>query len=208
MRQEKDPRVIRTKILLYNALINLTEKVGINKVNVRNLTEEAGLNRATFYLHYRDIYEFLEKVKQYMFQGLQCIFDHSDFNNLPGSEERSIQVFTLVFEYLSDNHLFFKTMLGPNGDPSYKEQLKEFMKKNFYKDHLEFQPDAQKMLVPRDYLVAHVTSSILGIIQHWFESNMNFSPKEMALIVYRLLESNINELSGETDNRNSSRLED
>ncbi len=55
-----DPRVRRTRQLLHDALTRLLEKKSFDEVSVQDVTDEATLNRATFYAHYPDKYALLE----------------------------------------------------------------------------------------------------------------------------------------------------
>lgn len=196
MRRPQDPRIIRTKQLLRDALLDLIEEKGMEGINVRDLTKKAGLNRGTFYLHYRDIHDLLEQSKAEILKGLQNVLDRSHTGQKEIPKHLTESRFTPLFEYLAENQRFFKVMLNTKGDPSFIYQMKELMKQILYKKTIKFQPCDEEMLVPRDYLIAHVTSSTLGVIQHWFECEMNFSPQEMSRIVYRLIALSPEKLSG------------
>lgn len=54
-----DPRVIRTRQLLQNALLELMQEKPFQAISVSDLTKRATLNRATFYLHYLDKFDLL-----------------------------------------------------------------------------------------------------------------------------------------------------
>ncbi len=55
-----DPRFLRTEALLKNALMDEVARKGFGSVRIDGLCAMAGVNRATFYLHYRDKFELLE----------------------------------------------------------------------------------------------------------------------------------------------------
>ncbi|MED3564371.1 TetR/AcrR family transcriptional regulator, partial [Bacillus xiapuensis] len=55
----REMKVEKTKELLRNTLIDLIEEKGFDAISVRDITLKAGLNRGTFYLHYRDKYDLL-----------------------------------------------------------------------------------------------------------------------------------------------------
>jgi hypothetical protein len=40
-----------------------------------------------------------------------------------------------------------------------------------------------------DYLIAYLSAAQFGIIQHWFETGMVFSPREMALMLARFIQN-------------------
>src|SRR5512140_2583573 len=59
--QEKlDPRIKRTRALLEDAFMLLLEERGFQAVTVQDITERAGVNRATFYAHFADKYALLD----------------------------------------------------------------------------------------------------------------------------------------------------
>ncbi|MGB3328475.1 MAG: TetR/AcrR family transcriptional regulator, partial [Thermomicrobiales bacterium] len=49
-----DPRVRRTRRLLEEAVLSLAADQDFASITVRDITTRADVNRATFYLHYRD----------------------------------------------------------------------------------------------------------------------------------------------------------
>ena len=58
--EKLDPRVKRTRIMLEQALMELVKEKGFQAVTVQDITERAGVNRATFYAHFPDKYALLD----------------------------------------------------------------------------------------------------------------------------------------------------
>jgi AcrR family transcriptional regulator len=54
-----DQRTRRTRMALAEALMTLAPKIGLDEIEIRRLTEEAGVGRSTFYAHYLDKDDFL-----------------------------------------------------------------------------------------------------------------------------------------------------
>ncbi len=59
-----DRRVRKTRRQLRECLITLLKEKKVQDITVRELTDMADLNRGTFYLHYKDVFDLLEKQKQ------------------------------------------------------------------------------------------------------------------------------------------------
>src|ERR1700677_4733063 len=55
-----DPRILRTRKLLQQALAKLMEKKEFDAISVQDIAEQATINRATFYDHYPDKFALLE----------------------------------------------------------------------------------------------------------------------------------------------------
>ena len=55
----ENQRVRLTKRMLKDALISLMQDLPFDRITVKRLCEEAGINRTTFYLHYADTEQLL-----------------------------------------------------------------------------------------------------------------------------------------------------
>ncbi len=71
--QEKlDPRVKRTRSLLEQSFMDVVAQKGFQSVSVQDITDKAGVNRATFYAHFPDKYALLDySVRQGFRQELE-----------------------------------------------------------------------------------------------------------------------------------------
>ncbi len=58
-----DLRIERTKRSIINAFIELRSKKAIEKITIKELSEMAYINKATFYTHYKDIYDLSEQLE-------------------------------------------------------------------------------------------------------------------------------------------------
>lgn len=60
MTDKIDPRVTRTKQLLVDAFQKVSKEKKLSQLTVKNITDEATVNRATFYAHFTDKYDILD----------------------------------------------------------------------------------------------------------------------------------------------------
>jgi AcrR family transcriptional regulator len=58
--EKTDPRVRRTRALIEQAFLTLFNEKEFQSITVRDITEKAEINRATFYAHYPDKFALLE----------------------------------------------------------------------------------------------------------------------------------------------------
>ena len=58
-----DLRQQRTRRSIVNAFLTLRSEKPLEKITIRELSEKAVIHKATFYLHYHDIYELSEKLE-------------------------------------------------------------------------------------------------------------------------------------------------
>src|ERR1700742_405966 len=66
----RDPRTRRTRQQLQEALDKLLRQKEFDKISVQDVTDAAGVNRATFYAHYPDKFSLLECMVATRFNGL------------------------------------------------------------------------------------------------------------------------------------------
>lgn len=57
-----DLRIKRTQKSIKNAFYELIEEKGFDHISVKDITERAMISRNTFYLHYNDKFDLLNKV--------------------------------------------------------------------------------------------------------------------------------------------------
>jgi AcrR family transcriptional regulator len=65
-----DPRILRSRRMLMDALARLLMKKEFDDVSVQEISDEATLNRATFYLHYPDKNALLQAMTESRFRDL------------------------------------------------------------------------------------------------------------------------------------------
>jgi len=65
-----DPRVLRSRQMLMEALLRLLNRKEFDDISVQEIADEAGLNRATFYLHYPDKNALLQAMTAVRFRDL------------------------------------------------------------------------------------------------------------------------------------------
>lgn len=58
-----DLRVKKTKSAIINSFLQLRSKKPLERITVKELSDLAQINKATFYLHYKDIYDLSESLE-------------------------------------------------------------------------------------------------------------------------------------------------
>lgn len=68
--ESTDPRILRSRRMLMEALAKLLNKKEFNDISIQEIADEATLNRATFYLHYPDKNALLQAMTAARFREL------------------------------------------------------------------------------------------------------------------------------------------
>lgn len=97
MTQSKtDPRILRTRKLIMDAFIDLSGKKEFKDITVKDITEEALINRATFYYHFVDKYDLLETV---LSEVLLVNLNGEAYHNNELNEEAFIRIFKAITNF-------------------------------------------------------------------------------------------------------------
>lgn len=78
-----DPRIIRTRRLIMDAFIHILKKKEFKDITINDITAEATVNRATFYYHFIDKYDLLDKVlkEEFMTTVFSEIVEYKELNS-------------------------------------------------------------------------------------------------------------------------------
>ena len=68
-----DRRIRKTKDLLRKTLTELLMEKDLKNITISELTERADINRGTFYLHYKDIYDLYEQIEKELLDDFVAI---------------------------------------------------------------------------------------------------------------------------------------
>ena len=119
---KQERRYRRTEALILNGLTTLLQQKSIKEITVRELADLVDINRSTFYLHYTDIYDLLEKTEQRL---LQQLLDAVNQNwTLPETPKNFFAFLEQAFTILSENAQLCSALIGPNGDIAFYGTLK------------------------------------------------------------------------------------
>lgn len=188
MSDKPDRRQARTKQVLLQALLELIEEKGTDQITVTDISNRADLNRGTFYLHYRDVPDMLEQIKEEAFTRIQALIIALDIRELMEhlNQGKAYPKSVRLFEEFAAHRLFYQVILGPNGDMSFLNRVKDLFRNHMYAK-LTYKVEETGRLVPIDYLIAYSISANLGVVQHWIRNGMQQSPEEISLILSGLM---------------------
>lgn len=177
--QKIDRRIRRTKKMLLQGLTKLMSEKKINKITVKELTDLVDVNRSTFYLYYKDIFDMVEQIETEMLNDFSEAFKNLSKEAI--TYDNLLSFFTYLFEFVQSNAEICKILLGPDGDYTFIEKLKNTISQS----HLPLDNGVSK--IKSTYLRPFIISGCIGVIQKWLEEDMNVSPKDMATIVIEMI---------------------
>lgn len=105
MTVKEDLRIIRTRKLLSNTLLDMMEEESIEKISVIDLCNRAMVNRATFYAHFEDKYHLLTFALEELKDELYAKFTKEAKLTTPTDTINSLMVMAIDFFFDKHNHI-------------------------------------------------------------------------------------------------------
>jgi AcrR family transcriptional regulator len=162
-----DPRVLRTRRLIMDSFIELSAKKEFKDITVKDITTEAMINRATFYYHFEDIYDLLEKaLSEVLLVNLNGDFYKSDKLN----EEAFVRIFIAITN--------FQKSLSNRCHRGYEDTIARIIREQleiiFYKMLVKQKEEDEALKLNAVIL----SWGIYGASVEWKRNGMNVQPED------------------------------
>ena len=184
--KDEDLRIRRTRKMLLEALMQLTVEKGFAAVTVGDITERAMVNRSTFYRHFLDKYDLLDKVADEVYEIFAATEDKFkevwDANPPPQVAPPGL---VALFQHVQQYADFYRVMLGAKGDPAFRERFRRVSERRMrmvLSRNTPNDPNAP----PIEMKVQYVSHAGIGAIVWWLENNQPCTPEQLAKWVSQL----------------------
>ena len=159
-----------TKHALGESLKKLLIKKPLNKITVTEIVEGCGVNRMTFYYHFRDIYDLLEWV---------CLQDAEKEIKEQRLNTRWEDSLLGIFSKIQNNKAFVANI--------YQTMSKDYLERYLYRVSeaifIRFieERDLDNSLSEKDktFIASYYRYAFMGIILNWIEDDMQEDPKDI-----------------------------
>lgn len=179
-------RNTETKAKIRHSFIHLINEKTFDALTVSDIARECNINRGTFYLHYVDKFDLMEKLETEAIYDLNQIILH---DNNPADLEDPIKLIPhdailKALIYVKKNFDLVQALASDGGDPHFMQMVKDILaelctsKLNLSKS-LHF---SNKDL-PNDYASEILLSSIVGILNLWIKKGGTESPEQIAWLI-------------------------
>ena len=180
--KKEDRRVRRTKKMLTQALTQLMQQKQINEITVRELTELADMNRGTFYLYYKDVFDMLEKIEDGLFEALDQIIELEENESV---SRQTKPILFKLFQFIEENQEMCRVLLSPNGDMSFLHRLNDVLREKCLRFFRTAEPSATEDSI--DYQYSFLVFGTAGLIRAWVNRNCAESPARMAELADQMM---------------------
>ena len=181
-----DRRVRKTKKQLRECLTRLLREKKVQDITVRELTDLADLNRGTFYLHYRDVFDLLEKTENELLDEFYSLMYRHRAQDL---SDHLSEMLVDIFNLAKDNSDLVMILLGENGDLNFVNRLKNLVREKCIQDWLELFRGTNSDVFEAYY--SFIVSGCVGLVQHWLQTGLKETPQELARLTEQMITQGI-----------------
>ena len=183
-----DRRVKKTKKQLRLALMHLMTQKSAKSISVRELAEQADINRSTFY---KDVNDLLLHLEDEMAERLsELCRRHDPKDSMTGG----YPFLTDLYAFIQENADLCKVLLGGYGDRAYTERICRILRDDFIEAYLS-------LLCPGDrekihYFCAFIVPGNLMLALRWLQDGTRESPEEIARFAGQFINSGVQSFAG------------
>ena len=189
----QDRRTRYTRMVLKESLMALMEQKDITKITIKELCQRADVNRSTFYAHYRDQYDLLLQIEDYILEEINVNLSGFDMEDRCGT----FRILENIFCYIKDNSGFCRLLLSERGDVQFQKRVMDLCQSRYIEQWLTSQKHVEAETV--EYLYLYLVNGSIGVVQNWLRTGMRRSPSEMAELLLRLVNQGIAAFLGERE---------
>lgn len=179
----QERRYRRTEAAILDGLTTLLQKKSIKEITVRELADLVDINRSTFYLHYTDIYDLLEKTEHRLLDQLTVAAEKWDNAY---SQDHFFQFLEEAFMILAENAPLCSALMGPNGDIAFLRTIENLMREKGIQTLRSFAPQALREQ-DLQYAISFALAGCMGLVEHWLKMECQETPTHLAELALLLL---------------------
>lgn len=163
-----DLRIKRTQKAIKSAFFELLDEKTFEHISVKDITDRALISRNTFYLHYADKYELLNKVCDELI--IKLFFRISKQLRRVQREEFTVEsiagILRLGLMVVEENHEAYRILLCSSGIDMLSQKLNAMSRRfmDFIKDDIEGISDIS---------IEYIVSGITGVIKYYVNNGVD-----------------------------------
>lgn len=171
-----DRRQQKTRDAIFDAFSDLLSVKSYSKISIQDIIDAANVGRTTFYAHFQTKDDLLKEMCADLFDHIfseslhpESTHDFSLKTGNPGA------MMVHILYHIKDSGRIVRVMTSESGG-----MFTGFFKESFGKLVSERMLKGTDVSgIPEDFLVNHISSSFVGMVQWWIGSGMVQTPEEM-----------------------------
>ena len=176
MDKKEDLRVIKTKNILYNTLLEVLKEKPFEEIKVSDICNRALVNRSTFYAHYSDKYELFSSYINDLKESL--INELKKNKNIHTSKEYFLEMISLFLNHIEEKKDFYSSIMVNN-----RNSIIMYMLYNTFnteiKEEIEKKGNIKGIPVPTSFISKFYLGAVISIGMDVIENPNKYKKEEL-----------------------------
>lgn len=152
-----------------------------NRISVTAIIKKAGVNRSTFYAHYLDKYDLLDKIEDNLIDEITQISAFSDIDrNFQAIQSNVEDILMFIYE----KRELFQIMTDPDLGSAFKNKISHVIDRRWQKHY-----EKEIFTVPTKYVQDAFVGMLAHLIFEWVQNDFSETVEELSSIICTLLQS-------------------
>ena len=195
MVKKTDLRVIKTKNLIYNTLIELMKDKTFEEIKVSDICNKALINRSTFYSHYEDKYDllvdFINSLKDEFVTEL-----NKNSSNL-NTKEYYIELIKIFLNHIEERKEMYTSIMINNKNSIMMDILLDVVNNDLLKKMISEEKNPKaiqkfKTSIPYDIIAKFYLGGVINIGVEWLKDNKKYTKDDIIKYISELIPDNLN----------------
>lgn len=156
----------------------------MSSITVKEICERADVNRSTFYAHYYNQYDLLNKIEEETIEDMKGYLNQFDY----GKQEDGLQLIEKLLEYFASKRDVCRTLLNEKAETTFQSKATVVAHQYFMK-HWTTVSSLDEDLT--EYLSTFIINGSIHVVKTWLTHDMENSPKEMAEMLIHLINNGL-----------------
>lgn len=171
-----DKRVYKTLTKIEKSMVTLLNVKSYDDISIKDICDESGISRGTFYQHYRDKDDFLFQYQKAMMKKGKRRLTQIQF------EERR-QFFEHALNFWINEGELLLLLLRDNGAYIVHQAIKKNLQQNIEVRLVPIMNTQALTNKEKYFLIIFMSNAVLGVLQDWVQRGRQESPKEISLMI-------------------------
>lgn len=180
MEDRMDRRQRKTRAAIFRAFTDLLAQKSYNRITVQEIIDAADVGRTTFYAHFETRDDLLRELCAELFDHiLISAADSTQTHGLYSTKEVPDSVFCHLLQHLQENDNNILGLLSCESSELFLQYFKDSLNQMLSSQILDWTRNSS-CPVPQDFLINHISSSFVDMVQWWILGGQKQSPEELA----------------------------
>lgn len=175
---KENRRVKYTKMFLNESLLKFLVDKPISRITVKELCEDADVNRSTYYVHFTDPYDQLKKLETEIMVDM-AIYVDSIVTEGMHNEKKQQKTIKGILDYIQTKKTVFQVLLTKGGDYDLQRDILTFFGQRLIDKSRIPSPEEVK----QHYRYIYASTGAFGMIYNWIVNDTEMGTEELAQMV-------------------------